>query len=114
MDGKDIKKIFGANIKELRISKNLTQEKLAELVDVDTSTITRIETGINFANCETFAKLCDIFSVPPAVLLAPKPQITLKEHNDNLKAILQLLQTCSPDSLKDIYKIIFLYTKYFS
>lgn len=114
MDGKDIRKIFGANIKELRISQKLTQEKLAELVGVETSTITRIETGVNFANCETFAKLCDTFNVPPAVLLTPKPQLTLKEHNDNMKAITQLLQTCSSESLKDIYKIIFLYTKYFS
>lgn len=114
MDGKDIKIILGANVKELRKSKQLTQEKLAELVGVETTTIARIETGANFASSENFAKLCDIFNVPPAVLLTPKPQLTLKEHNDNMKAITQLLQTCSSESLKDIYKIIFLYTKYFS
>ncbi len=114
MNGNDIKSMFGANVKELRIAKGLTQEKLAELIGKDTSTINRIETGKNFPNGETYAKLCNVFEVPPTVFLNAKPQITLKEHNDYKHSILQLLQTSSPENLKDIYKLIFLYNKYFT
>lgn len=38
-------KAFGANVRRERASKELTQEKLAELVDVNIRTIQKIEAG---------------------------------------------------------------------
>jgi transcriptional regulator with XRE-family HTH domain len=38
-------KIFGANVKRLRKQKKLTQEKLAELSDLQPRTIQKIEAG---------------------------------------------------------------------
>jgi len=114
MDGKDIRKIMGASLKEIRATKNLTQEQLAELIGKQKNTINRIETGVHFADSETFADLCNALNIPPAVLLTAKPSYMLKEHNDYIKAITQLLQTFPLDNLNDAYKILIRMSKYFT
>ncbi len=45
---KELRKILGKRIKEIRLSQNLTQEGLAELIGVDWKTISRIEIGHSF------------------------------------------------------------------
>lgn len=106
MDGKTIKQILGSSIKELRTNKGITQEKLAELLELGVNTTNRIETGTSFITSETFAKLCNIFDVHPSVLLSAKPNHILKEHSDYIKAINGSLQRCSLEKLKYIYGII--------
>lgn len=106
MDGKTIKQILGSSIKELRTNKGITQEKLAELLELGISTTNRIETGTSFITSETFAKLCNIFEVHPCVLLSAKPNHILKEHSDYINAINSSLQRCSLEKLKYIYGII--------
>ena len=100
MDGKTIKQILGSSVRELRINKGITQEKLAELLGVGINSTNRIETGTSFA------KLCNIFDVHPSVLLVAKPQHILKEHSDYIKAINGSLQRCSLEKLKYIYGIV--------
>ena len=39
-------KAFGQNVKKLRTSKNLTQQHLADILDVEISQISRIERGV--------------------------------------------------------------------
>ena len=46
---KDIRMKFGAKVKELRISKGYSQEKLAELSDLDRTYIPGIESGKRIA-----------------------------------------------------------------
>ncbi|MBR1424936.1 helix-turn-helix transcriptional regulator [bacterium] len=53
----DIKKLFGKRVKELRIKKGYTQEKLAELIDVGERNLSKIECGKCFVKAETIAKL---------------------------------------------------------
>lgn len=106
MDGKTIKQMLGSSIKELRINKGITQEKLAELLELGINTTNRIETGTSFITSETFAKLCDIFDVHPSVLLSAKPKHLLKDHSDYIKAINNSLQMCSLEKLKYVYEIV--------
>ena len=106
MDGNEIKKIFGSSLRELRIAKGFTQEKLAELLDMQVNTVNRIETGTSFVTSETFAKLCNIFSIHPAVLLSAHPKHILKEHAEYIGTINRLLQTFSLDKLKSAYDIL--------
>lgn len=106
IDGRTIKQILGSSIKELRTNKGITQEKLAELLEMGINTTSRIETGTSFITCDTFAKLCNIFDVHPSVLLSARPNHILKEHSDYIKAINNSLQRCSLEKLKYIYGII--------
>ena len=45
---KDIKKLLGKRIKELRKEKNLSQDQLSELVGIDSRSISHIENGDTF------------------------------------------------------------------
>lgn len=58
-------KIFGNNIKEYRILKNLTQEQLAEMISVSSVQIGRIEAGKNACTIHTLLKLCQALCVTP-------------------------------------------------
>ena len=49
---------IGKRIKEVRLSKGLTQEYLAEQLDIDPSFVSRIENGHNKGSLETYAKIC--------------------------------------------------------
>lgn len=62
----------GKKIKELRNKGGLTQEKLAELADIDYKYLQRIE-GKNPPNIklETIAKLAKTLKVYPSALLEP-------------------------------------------
>ena len=41
----DLKKLLGKKIQIIRKSRNLTQEKLAELIDIETPSLSYLETG---------------------------------------------------------------------
>ena len=54
---------IGAKIKELRIEKDLTQEKLAELLNIDKSTIAKYETNDREPKVYILCKIADYFNV---------------------------------------------------
>ena len=54
---------FGKRIKELRKKQKLTQERLAEILDVDSKTISRLEKGYYFTTYENLEKLSKALGV---------------------------------------------------
>lgn len=61
----DFKKLLGKRIKEIRKSKNLTQEKLAELINIEVPSMSYIETGKFAPSVETLQKLSEVLQVKP-------------------------------------------------
>lgn len=61
----DIKKALGLKIKQIRKSKNLTQEKLAELINIEVPSLSNIETGKFAPSIETLQKLSAALNVEP-------------------------------------------------
>lgn len=59
----DNKKKLGLKIKELRKRKGLTQEQLAELIDMEQNSISVIESGRNFPTLGTLEKIAQILEV---------------------------------------------------
>lgn len=53
---------IGKIIKKLRDEKHLTQEQLAEKIDISTNYLSRVERGINVLNAESFLKMAKILS----------------------------------------------------
>lgn len=51
---------IGKRIREKRIAKGITQESLAEQLDIDASFLSRIENGHNKASLESYIKICEI------------------------------------------------------
>ena len=63
-----IRESFGQNLKIIRKSKNYTQEKLAEKINIDIRQYSRIETGKGFPSLTTLENICDALNINPACL----------------------------------------------
>ncbi len=61
----DFKKLLGKKIQVIRKSRNLTQEKLAELIDIETPSLSYLETGKYSPSIETLQKLSEVLEVAP-------------------------------------------------
>ncbi len=95
----DVRKIVGNNLKNLREVKNLTQEQLAELLNLQTyQTINRIENGRTFITRILLEKICKFFNVEPYVLFLKPNQKYTPETLDEISQI--------NNKLDEIYKII--------
>ncbi len=57
------KRLIGERIKQYRLAANITQEKLAEQIDISTSFLSRIETGIAVAGLETYLRICNVLNI---------------------------------------------------
>ena len=62
---KTFKEALGTKIREYRKSRGLTQEKLAEIIDVNQRQLVRIESGENYPSAETFEKICLALEISP-------------------------------------------------
>ena len=58
-----IKKQFGQKLRELRREKHLTQEQLAEMVELDTQHLCKMENGLHFPRFENLLKISKILEV---------------------------------------------------
>ncbi len=84
----DVKKIFGYNLKNLRESKGLTQEQLAEYLNLQTyQTINRIENGKSFITSRLLEKICKFFKIEPFVLFLKQNQTYTLESLDKISEI---------------------------
>lgn len=94
---------IGRKIKEIRISKNLTQEYVATIADVNVSHISNIENNRVKISLPTLVNVCNALDTTVDYILADeyKNPSTVIEHE-----ILKELQNCSPETQKQILKII--------
>ena len=99
----DIKKSFGARIKEIRESKGLNQEQLAECVNMESRHISRIETGKSFTTLENIANIANALDVDIDVLFNFKH----KRNKDILiSEINKYLNNADKNQLEFAYKLI--------
>ena len=61
--------VFGENLQFYRKQRNLTQEQLAEQLDVSRQTVSKWEAGTSFPEMEKILQLCDLFSCDMDTLL---------------------------------------------
>lgn len=101
------KKAFGRSIQQYRMQKNLTQSELAERLNIDISTLGKLECGMNFVSAKLLLKICSALEVAPAELLNFGNIIKINTaYDDVIENILELLLECDNEKLKHIYKII--------
>ena len=101
------KQLLGKRLREIRKRKGINQEKLAELIDVDPTTISNIENGKNYPsmiNLENIIKVLDVtFTEVFDFEHKNNSENLIVQKNEKLKA--------NPDKLEDFYKIIIALTK---
>jgi len=100
----DIKKQFGLKIKRLRQKSGLTQEQLAEKMQIATRTLCGIENGENFVTAETLEKFFKILGVSSSELFAFDH---IKPKEELLSEIISDLKTLkSREKIEIAYKFI--------
>ena len=105
-DSQQIKKNLGSIVKELRNSKGITQEKLAEFLELQPHSVTKIETGRTFVSSEVLAKLCNFFNVKPAYFFNEKVRIITEDDLHYINEIKQILPCFNSQKLQEIYKVL--------
>ena len=99
-----IKEELGKKIKRMRINRGLTQEQLAEAVDVSQRTLSGIEIGENFVTAETLDKIIKALNTTSEELFATNH---LKEEHELVKEIENNIKTISknPTKLDILYNV---------
>ena len=98
-----IKKCFGARIKEIRESRGLNQEQLAEKLDMESRHISRIETGKSFTTLENIDKIAKALNVDINTFFAFQHK---KNKNILIKEIDSYLEAANDEQIELAYKLI--------
>ncbi|CCX80589.1 helix-turn-helix domain protein [Clostridium sp. CAG:715] len=85
-----MKKMFGQRLRELRTAKKLTQETVAELIDIKPENYSRIENGLSFPKPENIVKLSKVLDVEIAELFQFSH---LNDYEKILDAIIEKLKS---------------------
>ena len=97
----DNKKLLGKRIKELRKNAGYTQEKLAELIDIETSSLSGIESGRHFPSLPTIEKIANTLNIEMKTLF----DFNHLQPVDKMKAdIVNNIDKLDEHKIKFIYK----------
>ena len=102
VEGKLDFKLIGKRIKEARVKRGITQEKLSELIDVTVVYVSRIERGAAKLNLKRLAQLSIALETPIEKLITGT---TIQNEIYLKKEFQELLSKCTTKKQKLIYNI---------
>lgn len=97
-------KQVGQRIKELRKAAGLTQDQLAEKIQVTSNYVSHIESAIGKPSTDVLVRLASVFGVSIDLLLLDTPYIPSNIYID--AQIGKQLEKCNPVTLRTVSKII--------
>lgn len=94
---------IGQKLRKVRISKNLTQEYVANMADVNTSHISNIENNRVKVSLSTLIQICNALDTTVDYILADE-----YNHSTSVieQEILHEVQACNLETQKQILKIV--------
>ena len=101
-----LKEKLGKRIQEIRKSKKLTQEKLAEMVGLDTPNLSNIERGKRFVSSETLEKIIKALNVKEKELFDFEH---IKTREELILEINRLLLIAETKDIEFFYRVISVY-----
>lgn len=101
----NIKKEFGEKIKRMRKKRHLTQEQLAEMIEISPRNLSGIEVGSNFVKAETLEKLLKALNITTEELFSNEH---LQDSKLLIKYICNSIKNFENDRVKLelVYKIV--------
>lgn len=94
--------IIGERIRKSRIENNLTQENLAEKLNVSVAFISRIERGTTRLNLKRLTQICNILGIDEGAILNG---INTDSTNYLSEEFTNLFKNCSKEKQRLIYDI---------
>lgn len=104
----EINKQLGKRIQYLRKQKGLSQENLAEALNIATTSLSYIETGRGFMSLSTLENLAKALEVEPYEIFQ---QVTIHSNEEMYNYLIKKLEIIKTDSQKlkliyDLFKIV--------
>ncbi len=101
---------FGDNLKQVRKSKKISQEKLAEMLGVSRQSISKWETGENFPSMQNIMCLCDIFKCRINDLIH-ESFVDIDSLDEEIKMSVVKFKKEKQKNMKIISKVIYILSK---
>ncbi len=99
----NLKLQFGKRIKELRERKKLSQEQLAEMVNMESRHISRIETGNSFTTIENINNIANALNVTISEIF----NFNHKQERKILEnELINIIKNADNSELEQLYRII--------
>lgn len=95
-------KLIGQRIRDVRKSKNITQDELAEKMDVSVVYLSRVERGSTSINLPRLAQISEILCVSIEYLIAGSVRSSKTYLN---KELAEILKNCTPAKQRLVYEI---------
>ena len=96
-------KLIGQRLAKRRKEKHITQEQLAEYLDVSTAFISKIECGRTQINLERLVQICHFLEIEPSYILQGTDCASPVYMNGELS---QLLNECPKEALPLVKNIL--------
>ena len=94
--------VIGERLKKARKDKGLTQEELAEKLDISIAFLSRVERGSSKVNLKRLTQICEILGITEGEILTG---VSSKSQNYLDSEFSVLLKNCTPEKQKLIYDI---------
>ena len=94
--------VIGQRIKQARLAKNLTQEDLAEKIDISVAFLSRVERGNSHINLKRLNQLCRLLDVSEGYILNGASS---NSTNYLDKEFSELLKGCPSEKQRFIYDV---------
>ena len=88
----NLKTKLGKRIKSLRKSRNITQERLAEIINMDITSLSKIETGRNYPQPETLEKISKALNLDISRMFTFKTPATNQDYVEAIKQNIQAME----------------------
>lgn len=95
------KELLGLKVKETRKMRKITQEKLAEMINVDNGYISKLEVGQNFPSIGTLEKIAIALNVELYELF----QFTSESKNNFKDEILNIYDKLNKEKQYTLYRV---------
>lgn len=95
------KELLGLKVKEIRKMRRITQEKLAEMIDVDNGYISKLEVGQNFPSIGTLEKIAKVLDIELYELF----QFTKIENKDFKSEIISIYDKLNKEKQYTLYRV---------
>lgn len=102
---------LGIRIKQCRKSRQLTQEKLAELVDVSPHYIYEIEKGMKCMSLSTLIDISSALDISTDYLLFGETNCSQQSRDDQLKVIMDNIPPKQRNNIAEVIRLLLPYLK---
>ena len=101
-----LKENLGKRIQEIRKSKNLTQEKLTEMINIDIPNLSNIERGKRFLSSETLERIIKALNITEKDMFDFGH---MKSRDEIFNSIFDILKKSSDKDVRYYYRMMCIY-----